>query len=303
MKSLEMSYKLLDLQPGVCFADVKKAFRKKALLCHPDIAGEEYSFQFQQINEAYLALKNALLNKSAVKSPAKSHTKTSGDTKDLLIKKEIENILKEAQEYLSELVKTVGDDCKIKLSDILLRLQSRHPEVRFIAADHLRRLEWEESYMDELMKTIPKILFDDAMLDVMLDFLSKAPRHCQKKIIPLVSTSVKNLGERACIKLLYWGKQAGWSVKALMPLLSHPSSRVVSLALSMLPSIDEVPLTVVLSLIKVKDEEVLIPLLKKLKGNRYLCCLQGKVRELAADHPSLNVRAWASWLVRDMNVG
>ena len=149
MKSLEMSYKLLDLQPGVCFADVKKAFRKKALLCHPDIAGEEYSFQFQQINEAYLALKNALLNKSAVKSPAKSHTKTSGDTKDLLIKKEIENILKEAQEYLSALVKTVGDDCKIKLSDILLRLQSRHPEVRFIAADHLRRLEWEESYMDE----------------------------------------------------------------------------------------------------------------------------------------------------------
>ena len=74
-------------------------------------------------------MKNALLNKSAVKSPAKSHTKTSGDTKDLLIKKEIENILKEAQEYLSALVKTVGDDCKIKLSDILLRLQSRHPEV------------------------------------------------------------------------------------------------------------------------------------------------------------------------------
>ena len=71
MKSLEMSYKLLDLQPGVCFADVKKRSAKR--FCAIPILQGGILFQFQQINEAYLALKNALLNKSAVKSPAKSY--------------------------------------------------------------------------------------------------------------------------------------------------------------------------------------------------------------------------------------
>ena len=57
--------------------------------------------------------------------------------------------------------------------------------------------------------------------------------------------------------------------------------------LSMLPSIDEVPLTVVLSLIKVKDEEVLIPF-QELKGQIFMLFAR---KSKNTESSSLNVRA------------
>jgi len=303
MKSLEASYEILGLQPGAGFEDVKKAFRKKALLYHPDVAGEGCSLQFQQINEAYAVLKRALIDKFVVNAHSFDSARAAAQARELFIKRQIENILLEAQKELSELVKTVDSDVEIKLSDVLLRLQSRHPAVRFVAACHLGKMKWDPSYMDELMKDISKIALDDVVLELLLGFLEKAPVYFQRKILANIAMGAKGLQEEACIKLLYWGKRLGWDAKTLSPLLTHDSRRVAAIAVSMLPTADDVPLMVLMSLIERDDEEILVPLLKKMRGYRNLCYLRGRIRELADNHPSLGVRAWAKWLVGDANVG
>lgn len=303
MKSLEASYEILGLQPGAGFEDVKKAFRKKALLYHPDVAGEGCSLQFQQINEAYAVLKRALIDRFVVNAPSLDSAKAAAQARELFIKREIENILQEAQRQLSELIKTMGNDVEVGLSDVLLRLQSRHPVVRFVAACHLGKMKWDVSCMDELMGNISKIALDDVVLEPLLEFLGKAPAHFQNKIMAQIAKGAKDLKEEACIKLLYWGKRLRWETKTLLPFLTHDSNRVVAIALSMLPSADDVPLMVLMSLIERNDEEILVPLLKKMRTNRNLCYLRGRIRELARSHPSLGVRAWAKWLVGDANVG
>lgn len=302
MKSIEASYRLLDLPPGVDFSEVKKAFRKKALLCHPDLAGEEHAFHFQQINEAYAVLKNALTNRQSAKVRFSEDIAAKERAREFLIKKEIEDILSEALLDMSKLIRTVGRDENLGLSALLLRMQSKHPEVRFIAAGHLRKLQWEEGYAAELAGAVSAIPFDDCFVDLFLEFFSKAPLCVQKSLLPELAKNASADEERACIKILNWGKKVGWNDGALVSFLIHPSPRVLSIALSMISSLEELPLKTMLYLIKRKEEEVLLPILKKLRGSKHFPHMRSAVADLATNHPSLSVRAWANWVVDKGNV-
>ena len=57
--SAEVAYSLrvLGLAPGATAADVRSAFRRLARTCHPDVAGRQGSFRFQEITGAYTFLK------------------------------------------------------------------------------------------------------------------------------------------------------------------------------------------------------------------------------------------------------
>ena len=57
--SSEVAYSLrvLGLAPGATAADVRSAFRRLARTCHPDVAGRQGAFRFQQITGAYTFLK------------------------------------------------------------------------------------------------------------------------------------------------------------------------------------------------------------------------------------------------------
>lgn len=57
--SAEVAYSLrvLGLAPGATAADVRSAFRRLARTCHPDVAGRQGAFRFQQITGAYTFLK------------------------------------------------------------------------------------------------------------------------------------------------------------------------------------------------------------------------------------------------------
>ena len=57
--SAEVAYNLrvLGLAPGATAADVRSAFRRLARTCHPDVAGRQSAFRFQQITGAYTFLK------------------------------------------------------------------------------------------------------------------------------------------------------------------------------------------------------------------------------------------------------
>lgn len=297
MKSIEASYRLLDLPPGVDFSEVKKAFRKKALLCHPDLAGDEHAFHFQQINEAYAVLKNALTNRQSAKDRFSEGITAKKHGRESLIRKEIEDILSEALLDMSKLIKTVGKEENLRLSALLLRMQSKHPEVRFIAACHLRKLQWEDEYAEELAGAVSAIFFDDCSVDLFLEFFSRAPLRVQKSLLPELAKNASAVDERTCIKILNWGKKVGWSDGALVSFLIHPSPRVLSLALSMFSSFEEVSLKTILYLIKRKEEEVLLPILKKLRGSKHFPHMRAAVADLATSHPSLSVRTWANWVV------
>lgn len=51
-------YEVIQVSPTATFDEIKKAYRKLALQCHPDIAGNnaENAFRFKQITEAYKVL-------------------------------------------------------------------------------------------------------------------------------------------------------------------------------------------------------------------------------------------------------
>lgn len=54
---INMSLRILGLEPGATAADIRSAFRRLALTCHPDVAGRAGSVRFQQITGAYALLK------------------------------------------------------------------------------------------------------------------------------------------------------------------------------------------------------------------------------------------------------
>lgn len=57
----EMSFRTLGLDPGASWDDVKSAFRRLALACHPDVAGPASALRFQEITQAYMTLKQTLV--------------------------------------------------------------------------------------------------------------------------------------------------------------------------------------------------------------------------------------------------
>jgi curved DNA-binding protein CbpA len=55
---LEKHFKLLGVKPGASASEIKKAFRKKAKLFHPDITGTQQSEAFQKLLTSYHVLLN-----------------------------------------------------------------------------------------------------------------------------------------------------------------------------------------------------------------------------------------------------
>lgn len=49
-------YAVLDVKPGASLANIKRAYREKALLCHPDMVGEAGAEVFMLIKLAYETL-------------------------------------------------------------------------------------------------------------------------------------------------------------------------------------------------------------------------------------------------------
>ena len=54
---VKASLRALGLEPGATEADVRSAFRRLALTCHPDVVGQGGALRFQQITGAYSLLK------------------------------------------------------------------------------------------------------------------------------------------------------------------------------------------------------------------------------------------------------
>ena len=56
----EMSFRTLGLSPDASWDDVKSAFRRLALACHPDVAGPASARRFQEITQAYMTLRQTI---------------------------------------------------------------------------------------------------------------------------------------------------------------------------------------------------------------------------------------------------
>ncbi|MFO7775488.1 MAG: J domain-containing protein [Candidatus Hydrogenedentota bacterium] len=54
-QSVEMCYKMLGLSPSASWAEIEKAYRRKAKIHHPDHGGDEDTMR--ALNEAYAVLK------------------------------------------------------------------------------------------------------------------------------------------------------------------------------------------------------------------------------------------------------
>ena len=68
-------YEILGVSPGVSLKELEKAYRKKALECHPDraainnISVEEATTKFQELNEAYKKLEEQIKNLNTSPQP------------------------------------------------------------------------------------------------------------------------------------------------------------------------------------------------------------------------------------------
>lgn len=54
-QSVDMCYRMLGLSPSASWADIEKAYRRKAKIHHPDHGGDEDTMR--ALNEAYAVLK------------------------------------------------------------------------------------------------------------------------------------------------------------------------------------------------------------------------------------------------------
>lgn len=90
-------YDLLDLSPGATEQEIKKAFRIKAKLFHPDASKNDLtSVEFQKIVEAYQVLTGQ------IKVQSSADVKAKAERRKTYTKEEIDEILKRAEFYKKE---------------------------------------------------------------------------------------------------------------------------------------------------------------------------------------------------------
>jgi DnaJ family protein A protein 2 len=96
-------YELLDLNCSASTEEVKKAYRKKALQCHPDKGGDEENFK--KINSAYEILSDPK-KREIYDKYGKNGLRNSGEIPDDILNNIFENIIKGFFENIRAVKKT-----------------------------------------------------------------------------------------------------------------------------------------------------------------------------------------------------
>lgn len=148
--SIINSFKILELKydPNICVGDIKKAYKKMALLYHPDRTGEENGEKFNEIHQAYVTLLEYINSKND-----DNYTKNSAE--------------KEADIDLHEIFdKYIGSLMNIVMNEIGEILHSNKPKIN-------RKMHPNSKWYDDLpgggSQFFTEIYYSDSTTDDNVD--------------------------------------------------------------------------------------------------------------------------------------
>ena len=318
-------FEILGVQPGAHLREIRSAFRRLALSCHPDIAGPQKAKQFETIAAAYAQLKSATPAQISESLKKKKHAnaekgspfswkkspprrpknerreerekESSKRVQDLLLEK----ALVEAELSMARILeKATRKDEKKTVSSLAKRLLSTHPGVRVLALGALARQPLEKSIFLAVLEMLRMWPPDDDTVEyiLLLDFSEDQ----KADIASALSSRSILLSESAALALLRWASILPVKMSVVRKLLSHPSPRVLSQALSRWSEKSLPDDLTLIRLLKREEDEVLTPLLRILKDRSVPVWAYGRVKMLAENPVSSAVRVWAQSIVRAQNL-
>jgi len=323
---LSECFDILGVQPGAHLKEVRSAFRRLALTCHPDLAGPQGAKKFEAAAAAYARLKSATpaqISESLKKkksrgafagSPfarggkearmsregrrAAKEDDRSQRVRDLML----ERALVETELTLARIVEKAArtGDSREPVS-VAQRLASSHPGVRLLAMGALARSKPDRETFASLVGMLRRWPPDDDIMEHLT--LIDCTAEQKLEIIAALEPRVHLLSEASAFSLMRWGSSSRADESLNERMLSHPSPRVIARALARWrrrePPDD---LTLIRLLKREEEEEVLVPLLRLLKERSIPAFACARVRLLSENHASAAVRVWAGSIVRAKNL-
>ena len=315
---------ILGLTPGSTLKEIRSAFRSLARTCHPDVAGPQSEKAFERITGAYMLLKNLspellqnppVPREKAGKSRSRSpfswkrrepdREKTQRTARDEAPGSEDEHIrglrlekaLLDAELEMAKLrqqLKTQEEESEV--GKLILRLSSTHPTVRMLAVS--ASVEWIRSpvlqnAVDDMLRRFPP----DRDMMLLIPNLAR-DRELHLRFATVIAGRAGSLDEAAALLFLQWTGALRERGPLLAKFLAHPSHAVLTGTLQRWPAKHPVPDDLsLLRLLRIDDEDILLPLLRLLRGAPAPVWARPRLKNLADAHPSPGVRVWARSIV------
>ncbi|MCL2684287.1 MAG: J domain-containing protein [Synergistaceae bacterium] len=332
----EAYFRVLGLQPGASWDDIKRAFRRLARLYHPDVAGQSGERKFVEITEAYMSLKECVSSGFACPAGARtagrrSEPRTEATRNESIFSKLwkklfsrsrksskstererdfispakvrfIGSVLSRAEsELYGVLSKKDEFVTRNRIDAVIRRLKSRYPAVVLLALKQISSFNGSDEIIEVLIDHFKKSIPISGTLERVLDLFSNSPR--REELANIMLGYLPRFSETDAMILLKRFKRWKMQPEFLCPFLSHKSPAVVACALTGWPINCRMgngsDLT---GLLKYEDETILIPLLRVLKYEKLPLWTGSRLGKLMKEHPSPAVRVWASAIVRDQNL-
>lgn len=313
-------FDILGVQPGAHLREIRSAFRRLALVCHPDVAGPGSAKKFETVAAAYARLKTATpaqiseslkkgsrgapfsREKAGVRRSREAHrereqSERSKRVSDLLL----ERALVDAELYLARVMeKAARVKEEQQSSSFAVRLLSAHPGVRMLALAALIRRPVDGAVLLALLEMVKRWVPDDDTIEslTLLSFSKKQ----KEELLRALSTKIPLLSEPSAFALMRWSLLSEAGVVVYEKMLSHPSARVIAHALPRWPRKEPPDDLTLIRLLKKEEEVVLVPLLRLLKDRKVPSWACARVRLLAEKHASASVRVWARSIVQAQNL-
>ena len=317
---------ILGLVPGSTMKDIRSAFRRLALTCHPDIAGPQSEKAFERITGAYMLLRNLspelLLNPPAPDEKRKKSrsgspfarerggqtrrktsraegTETTANEDEHIRDLRLEKALLDAELGMARLrrhLETKEEESEI--GRLTLRFTSSHPSVRLLAVTASARWIAFPLLQGALEDMLRRFSPDREMLLLVSDLSSD--RDLQSRLAAAIASRAVALDEDVALLFLQWIGAIRERGDFLAKFLAHPSQRVIAGALQRWPAKHPLPDDLsLIRLLRIDDEAVLLPLLRLLRGTaaRVPAWARARLRNLSENHPSQGVRVWARSIV------
>jgi curved DNA-binding protein CbpA len=326
-------FKTLGLSSDANWDDVKRAFRKLALVYHPDVAGPESARKFAEITEAYMALRELNSGGAAAARPRPVKRKTrrgeaapresvfkkiwrmifSRDRESAKDFRREDNIPPARVRFISGVISRAESEISLIMSKraefaeraraeaLSRRIKSGRPAVVSLALRKISAYDANEELLRDIAAHFKKNAPPPEILEKLLDIFSNSDS--REELAAALIRHINKFSDSDAVLIINRLKRWRAPRAFYHPFFSHKSPAVVACALNCLPLGRPGPeKNELVGLLKKDDEAILVPLLRILKREKLPLWTGARLVKLTKEHPSAAVRVWASAIVRDQNL-
>lgn len=214
----------------------------------------------------------------------------------------IGSIITKAESDIHELMARRGElKTKVETDAMLSRVSSRHPGVVMLALKRISLRDASDELRSGMIAHFRKVMPTSEVLECLLSLFSGTPY--SEELAKALAGHTSAMSDSDAHMLLKWYKRNKTPKECLTAMLGHPSPKVAAAALTSWPiGVDLADVPEVGALLRSQDEDVLVPLLQKLKKEKLGPQMLASIQKMSSEHDSQVVRVWASAIVRERNL-